>query len=480
MRKQETIIFGVGKRGRRLVELLPVKEAVILVDSNPNKQGTKVYGHEVMLYSENNNFFENARRICITILDEQMHSAIEKELSKYKIPFISYNELIIEYIYEGFVVNCRKRATVVSHNTVVIAAANGVSFGGIESWVCDLTLGLVEAGYNVRIATLKPETIENYHIKQYIDMICDSTVIESREQVEKILCYYLAQQPVALITTQPNLFLQCAKAMNQSPKYIIRTIATIHGCNSYIIKLYKELYFPNLLYVGCAKEIPCELIKLGIAESQVCSMKIPFECEQELVRSYTMDKRLPLKIGWAGRLHSIKPTDQKRLDYLLQYAKMLVDMKVNFILEIAGDGLARKEFEKLGEKLGVAKKVHMCGYLERKEIHNFWRRQDICVLSSDLEGRSISVLEAMGNGVVPVVTAVSGVREDIIDGHNGFIVEIGDYKALAERTIYLEQHRELLPLMGGRAHDMIYPKSKQDTHIKFWVKLIENSRIERT
>ena len=108
------------------------------------------------------------------------------------------------------------------------------------------------------------------------------------------------------------------------------------------------------------------------------------------------------------------------------------------------------------------------GMLKRSEIPAFWKRQDICVNISDYEGRSHSIIEAMGSGAVPVVTATSGVREDITDDVNGYIVPIGNYELMAERIEYLEQHRERLSSMGKLAHDVVYPKSRIETHLAFW------------
>ena len=91
---------------------------------------------------------------------------------------------------------------------------------------------------------------------------------------------------------------------------------------------------------------------------------------------------------------------------------------------------------------------------------------------ADLEGRAISICEAMGCGAVPVVTDTSGVREDISDGVNGYIVPIGDYKTAADRIEYLYHHRSRLPEMGKIAHEVVYPKSRMEPHIKFWKDLL--------
>ena len=78
----------------------------------------------------------------------------------------------------------------------------------------------------------------------------------------------------------------------------------------------------------------------------------------------------------------------------------------------------------------------------------------------------------MGNGAVPVVTATSGVSDDIIDAVNGYIVPLQDYEAAANRIEYLEKHRKQLRKLGKLAHDEVYPKSLMEPHTDFWEKLL--------
>lgn len=112
------------------------------------------------------------------------------------------------------------------------------------------------------------------------------------------------------------------------------------------------------------------------------------------------------------------------------------------------------------------------GKLERKEIPSFWKQQDVCVNLADYEGRSITIIEAMGNGAVPVVTATSGVHDDIVDEINGYIIPLEDYHAVAKRIQYLEEHRGRLSEMGKMAHKAIYPKSLMTPHIDFWKRML--------
>jgi colanic acid/amylovoran biosynthesis glycosyltransferase len=64
------------------------------------------------------------------------------------------------------------------------------------------------------------------------------------------------------------------------------------------------------------------------------------------------------------------------------------------------------------------------------------------------------VSQALACGLAVITTRHSGLPEQVIDGVNGYLVDEGDWQALAERIVHLANHPELLPAMSeaGRRH----------------------------
>ena len=63
------------------------------------------------------------------------------------------------------------------------------------------------------------------------------------------------------------------------------------------------------------------------------------------------------------------------------------------------------------------------------------------------------MLEAMAQGMIPLVTRTkSGVDGVIEDGKNGFVVPIGDMKAIAEKIKFLASHSEKIQKIGRNAY----------------------------
>ena len=115
----------------------------------------------------------------------------------------------------------------------------------------------------------------------------------------------------------------------------------------------------------------------------------------------------------------------------------VIDECPNTYFLIVGDGTLRHQLEELACKLGLAKNVRFVGSVSNMEMPKFLGVSDIYVSASLSDTRSVSLLEAMTNGLPVVVTDLEGNKECVKEGVNGFLFPKGDFKALAEKIIYL-------------------------------------------
>ena len=102
---------------------------------------------------------------------------------------------------------------------------------------------------------------------------------------------------------------------------------------------------------------------------------------------------------------------------------------------IAGEGYLRGETQELAEELGLKES---CLFIGRcASVPDLLAASDICVLSSQAEGFSNSILEYMAAGRAVVATDVGGASEAIIEGETGHLIHAGDDQAMAQRLISL-------------------------------------------
>ncbi|MEP7155929.1 MAG: glycosyltransferase [Betaproteobacteria bacterium] len=106
-------------------------------------------------------------------------------------------------------------------------------------------------------------------------------------------------------------------------------------------------------------------------------------------------------------------------------------------LYLIGDGPEREKLALLVEELGIADRVEFCGF--RHDIAEQLARNDIFLMSSDYEGISIAVLEAMRASLPIIGTLVGGMAETINDGDNGILVPPRNVAAMAAALSKLAQ-----------------------------------------
>ncbi len=145
----------------------------------------------------------------------------------------------------------------------------------------------------------------------------------------------------------------------------------------------------------------------------------------------------------------------KGLDILLR-AMIYVNKEISDArLEIIGEG-DKAQYESLIKTNGLEHNVFFRG--KQKNILGFYKDTNVFVLPSRSEGMSNSLLEAMGYGIPCVATNVSGVEDIIDNGKNGFIVNKGDYYAIADRIIILLKSNNLCEKFSIQAKEKTLKK----------------------
>lgn len=98
-------------------------------------------------------------------------------------------------------------------------------------------------------------------------------------------------------------------------------------------------------------------------------------------------------------------------------------------------------------RLGLNGHVHFLGY--RGDARNILSGVNILVSASTLESFGRTLIEAMAMGIPVIATRSGGPEEIIVDGESGFLVEINDESAIAERMSMLLNDHELSRTIGA-------------------------------
>jgi glycosyltransferase involved in cell wall biosynthesis len=120
---------------------------------------------------------------------------------------------------------------------------------------------------------------------------------------------------------------------------------------------------------------------------------------------------------------------------------------------VAGEGHLRSSIESLAQELGLRESIFFLGRCEK--ISHLLNASDVCVLSSRAEGFSNAIIEYMAAARAVVATNVGGAAEAVVEGETGYLVESGDYIAMAKRLVSLLQNPATARAMGQRGKQRV-------------------------
>lgn len=156
---------------------------------------------------------------------------------------------------------------------------------------------------------------------------------------------------------------------------------------------------------------------------------------------------------------------QKRLDRLLEVTALLPDV----MCIIAGDGTRKGELTKAAESLGVSERVRFLG--NRDDVGDVLAALDVFVVTSESEGLSNAMLEAMSYGVPVVSTDVSGADDALgpdAEGLSAGIVTAFEPKAIAEAIASLKANPELRGTMTRIARRRAINQFSREQMLSSW------------
>lgn len=127
----------------------------------------------------------------------------------------------------------------------------------------------------------------------------------------------------------------------------------------------------------------------------------------------------------------------KRLDVLIKAVSLLKERRVFMKVCLVGDGPERDNLVKLSESLGVREQVTFTGY--QINVAEYLSCSRIYVQTSEREALSLSLVESIAAGLVPVCTEAGAERDIINHDVNGVFTGIGDECDLAEKLEYVNE-----------------------------------------
>ena len=323
--------------------------------------------------------------------------------------------------------------------TVAFALPAGLTNGGVTTWALGLSKRLNQKSHLSKLichsawpdhATFKPDDRSDI-------IYCDGLAWDADiDTIRGFLSTYSAVKARLFIPNWSWGTYGTVSLMSLNEACDIRIIAFAHSDQDHYYELLS--YYEPIIskFIGVSETI-CQRLRylFPFRLSDICRLLSPVAVRTE---SRSRDHEKPLTITYGGRVQQ----RHKRILDLIALADLLALKKGNYHFKIAGDGQQLTQLTEQFEKKQYPNiSIEFLGLVAYERMTEVWASSDISVLFSEFEGMSISMLESMGQGCVPIVTDVSGSKEKITHGKTGFIVTIGDVVSMAQIIADLDANR---------------------------------------
>jgi glycosyltransferase involved in cell wall biosynthesis len=316
--------------------------------------------------------------------------------------------------------------------------------GGMEMVVARLASRLVDAGHDVGVTCLERGGPMAQHFRDRgIDVQVIPTLgLRTNVRAPALEAHFRRRAP-DVVHSHSGVWLKAAHAARRAG--VPRVVHTVHGLldrEPWHGPVLKRLA-SRLTDTAVAVSTPLRDYLRGechIPDGRLCTIPngvdtTMFAPESRDSGSYR-ERRTEIAGDWARHLlisHVARLVPIKNQVLLLNAFRRVVNAMPDVRLLIAGEGPLAESLAAHAASLGLTDHVRFLG--ARGDVAHWLRSLDVFVLSSDAEGTSMSVLEALSSGVCVVATDVGGTADLLDRGRTGVLVPPGDVSSLADALI---------------------------------------------
>ena len=225
-----------------------------------------------------------------------------------------------------------------------------------------------------------------------------------------------------------------------------------------IVRIMTEAVYPRVDHVV----LQTRLAQSCFSDRVIANSTVVYNPVSVSVRAQNVRTRTIIAVG--------KLWPQKNHRLLILAFQKVVQIFPSYQLYIYGEGGLRQSLLSLVSELGLKHSVFLPGNI--MEIHSKMAEAEIFVLSSDYEGLSNALLEAMTIGLPCISTDNLGAQELLVHGRNGLLVPVGSMDGLANAMLKVIEDRELATMLGKGAAEIAHQVSTERV-LRKWEEVLE-------
>lgn len=452
------ILFGAGRYVKSYIQLIRFLGDTVsfIVDNDIEKQGKKIEGVEIISPGKLVDLDEPIMVSCMAFDEIRI---LLKELG------VESREIRLEDYLEQKSDKVNKKDKIKNNNidSVVFDLYSGSKWGGAENWNLLLANQISESQSQYKVSIISDEYAA---IDEDLDFPIES--FPNHGEMKLIIDYLSRDNGSIFVNSFFGKSFFAAIALKLRNPLKVKVVTIVHND-------YKDLYKLCSMFEEYIDTYICVSTKIKqtlISQYNILEKKI-FYLSQPILfdKTYSINDKKDydyINIGIAGRLVS----PQKRCDLIPKIIERLENADLNYKLYIAGDGDLFYSISDYIKERNLEDRITMYGKIPNDKMGDFWKKIDIYLNFSEFEGTSLSMLEAMSYGCVPVASDVSGVKDFIEHGINGYIYNFGDLDMLCQNIFLLEKDRKLMRNMGGLSREIIMAKCEIKKYADDFLKIV--------
>lgn len=161
-----------------------------------------------------------------------------------------------------------------------------------------------------------------------------------------------------------------------------------------------------------------------------------------------------LRVTYMGRM-----TADKNIAPLVE--TFAAHRHADLVLTLAGTGPL---VASLKARFAADRRIEWLGFVADEAVRkSLWRGSDVVVLPSPIEGLSLSLLEGMASGCMPLATDV-GEHADVLSGLGRVLDPLNVRRDLRSAWDWLAANREAVPALGAAARQRVLDRYTYERH----------------
>lgn len=360
----------------------------------------------------------------------------------------------------------------------------------VQSHICQFHRPLVEVlhehGCEVHVAARDNLAEKNGLKLDFVEKIFDVPFSRSPKSVDNVQAY---KQLRGIIENGGYDIIHCNTPMGgivtrlaarRARKNGTKVFYTAHGFHFYqgSPKMNWLVFYPiEKFFSGMSDKI----ITINYEDYEIAKAK--FKCPVFHIHGAGVDERRFHQVTWEERMKSREKLGIDKNDFVIlcvgellpnknqimviKAMEKLIERYPHIKLLLAGNGPQRNELNDYIFENGLGKNVKLLGYCTNLE--EYQQTANLGVSCSIREGLGFNIIEAMLSGNPVIATQNRGHKELIINGENGYLIDVNDILALSQKIEELFLNRKLCVYLSGNGKKVAQVYSKSNVKIELAV-----------